>query len=187
MSDVVNAPCAMAEEPAREIFPVPEILRAQGIGLRPQRPEDLETIRNLYIDIRWDELAPTPWTDEQKVAFLCSQFDLQHRHYTTHYVGTEFYVIEQAGTAIGRFYLDRVSPSEIRVVDIAFFRQHAGKGYGSALIKAAQQSATATGRPLTMHVEQFNPARRLYARLGFTEVEERGAYMFIRWDPPAAA
>lgn len=32
---------------------------------------------------------------------------------------------------------------------------------------------------VSAHVEYNNPARRLYARLGFVEVEERGAYIFV--------
>ena len=32
------------------------------------------------------------------------------------------------------------------------------------------------GRPVSLHVEPFNPARRLYERLGFRVIETRGLY-----------
>jgi hypothetical protein len=36
--------------------------------------------------------------------------------------------------------------------------------------------APAAGKPVTIHVEVFNPAMRLYERLGFRPIEERGSY-----------
>jgi hypothetical protein len=36
-----------------------------------------------------------------------------------------------------------------------------------------------------MHVERFNPALRLYERLGFRLVEDRGVYLFLEWQPAA--
>lgn len=180
----MNATNAIATKPAREDFPVPEGLRAQGIRLRHQTEADLELIRTLYIDIRWDELQQVPWSEQEKLAFLSDQFALQYTHYQKHYVGTEFYIIEQNGQPIGRFYVDRLSPTEIRVVDLAFFRQHTGQGFGSAMLRAVQEQAAAAGLPATLHVEVFNPARRLYARMGFVDVETRGPYVFVRWTPP---
>ncbi|MGI8685235.1 MAG: hypothetical protein ACR2MO_09140 [Acidimicrobiales bacterium] len=34
-------------------------------------------------------------------------------------------------------------------------------------------------------VEQFNPALRLYERLGFTHVGEHGIHLLMEWRPPA--
>ena len=42
-----------------------------------------------------------------------------------------------------------------------------GQGLGTALVRLAQQEAAAAGRPLSLHVQPANPARRLYERLGF--------------------
>jgi hypothetical protein len=33
-----------------------------------------------------------------------------------------------------------------------------------------------------IHVERFNPALRLYERLGFRQVEDKGVYLFLEWD-----
>ena len=38
-------------------------------------------------------------------------------------------------------------------------------------------------KPVTIHVEVFNPARRLYERLGFQHVDSSGAYHLMRWSP----
>jgi hypothetical protein len=34
---------------------------------------------------------------------------------------------------------------------------------------------------VTIHVEKNNPAMRLYRRLGFTAVEDKGVYDLMRW------
>ena len=44
-----------------------------------------------------------------------------------------------------------------------------------------QAEASAAGKPLRIHVERFNPALRLYERLGFRLVEDRGIYLFLEW------
>ena len=41
--------------------------------------------------------------------------------------------------------------------------------------------AAAAGKPLRIHVERFNPALRLYERLGFRQIEDRGVYLFMEW------
>jgi len=39
--------------------------------------------------------------------------------------------------------------------------------------------------PAGLHVEPFNPARRLYERQGFRTVETRGIYLYMQC-PPAS-
>ena len=41
----------------------------------------------------------------------------------------------------------------------------------------------AGAKPITIHVEKFNPALRLYERLGFLPIEDRGVYLFLRREP----
>jgi hypothetical protein len=36
---------------------------------------------------------------------------------------------------------------------------------------------------MEIHVEKFNPAMRLYRRLGFVTAEEQGVYERMRWMP----
>src|SRR5881227_3368314 len=78
-----------------------------GLVFRPIANADLPFLARLYASTRTEELAVTDWSDAQKSAFLQSQFDAQHAHYQKHYSGTEFFIIEHTGTAIGRLYLAR--------------------------------------------------------------------------------
>ena len=125
-------------------------------------------MRELYGALRAEELNPLPWPEAAKQAFLDYQFALQHRHYVHYYAPGDFLLIEHGQTPIGRIYLHHGSP-DFLLVDIALMPAWRDQGIGTALIRAAQDTAhRASARSLVLHVEQRNSAaRRLYERLGF--------------------
>jgi hypothetical protein len=41
-------------------------------------------------------------------------------------------------------------------------------------LRGLRSEAAAAGKPLRTHVERFNPALRLYQRLGFRQIDDRG-------------
>jgi predicted GNAT family acetyltransferase len=55
------------------------------------------------------------------------------------------------------------------------------------LIRRLFDEADASGRKVSIHVELFNLARRLYERLGFVPAAERGVYLLMERAPVAAA
>jgi GNAT superfamily N-acetyltransferase len=152
-----------------------------GLSFRPIADADLPFLARLYASTRLEELAVTDWSDAQKASFLQSQFDAQHAHYQKHYTGSDFFVIDQAGQAIGRLYLARWK-SEHRIVDIALLPEHRGRGVGSALLRDLLDEAAGAAKAVTIHVEKFNPAMSLYLRLGFVAAREEGAYQLMRWE-----
>lgn len=137
-------------------------------------------LRALYANVRAAELAPVPWPEEAKRAFLDEQFALQHDHYVKNYPGADLLLIERASHPVGRIYVYRTE-NEIRLMDIALVPEARGQGIGSALLHELMGEARATGRELTLHVEPDNPAQRLYQRLGFRLIENRGVYDFLGW------
>ncbi len=139
---------------------------------------DLAFLADLYASTREEELAPVPWPEQIKRAFLQDQFARQHDHYQQHYQGADFWVIERSGQAIGRVYVYR-SPGEIRLMDIALLPEQRGQGLGSALLAELVDEADRQALKITLHVEGNNPVRRLYQRLGFELVEQRGPYEFL--------
>jgi ribosomal protein S18 acetylase RimI-like enzyme len=52
------------------------------------------------------------------------------------------------------------------------------------LIETLQAHGAKHGLQVTLHVEPNNPAQRLYQRLGFTLIEQRGVYDFLGWSAP---
>jgi hypothetical protein len=55
------------------------------------------------------------------------------------------------------------------------------RGIGTALLRQLQAEAQAAGKPLRIHVERFNPAPGLHARLGFKQIEDKRVYLFLEW------
>ncbi len=112
--------------------------------------------------------------------FCRMQFGAQTADYRANYPDASFQIIERDGMAAGRLLVLR-SEEAIHVIDIALLPEHRGAGIGTKLLKELQDEAKAAGKPLTIHVERFNPALRLYERLGFKQVEEKGVYLLMEW------
>lgn len=127
-------------------------------------------------------MALVDWTEEQIAAFLRMQFQAQSRFYVENYPGAEFQLILLDGQPVGRLYVHR-RQDEIRIIDITILPEHRGQGIGSSLLNQILAEAANEHLPVTIHVERFNPAMRLYERLGFCFAEERGVYFLMKWSP----
>jgi ribosomal protein S18 acetylase RimI-like enzyme len=159
-------------------------MSSPAVTFRPIQPEDQEFLCRLYASTRREELAPVPWSEEQKAVFLRMQFEAQHRHYQQHYPGARFDLVLADGEPIGRLYVEEW-PSQIRLIDIALLPEQRNRGLGGRLLRDVMAEAERAGKPLTIHVEKFNPALRLYRRLGFRSIEDKGVYDLMEWRPPA--
>lgn len=164
---------------------IPEAIAQTGLVLRPQTEDDTAFLAGLYLSVRWAELEPSGWPDEVKRGFLTDQFHLQTRHYATAYYDAEFSIVETDGQAIGRLYLFR-GKTDHRIVDISLLPVARNRGFGSVLLKAVQAEAAAANKSVSIHVEQFNPAQRLYRRLGFKDVQSDGPYILMEWNQQSA-
>ena len=154
-----------------------------NVSLRPITTEDMDFLRRLYRSTREEELAMVvDWSEEQKDWFIRMQFDAQHTWYQEHYVGASFDVLLIDGVPAGRLYVHR-REREIRLVDISFLPEFRGYGLGTAILRQLCTEAEAAGKPLTIHVEKYNPAMRLYQRLGFCRIDETGPYDLMEWKP----
>ncbi|WP_417767958.1 GNAT family N-acetyltransferase [Stappia sp.] len=173
---------------AKDARPLPVLPRAtaRGLVLRRMNADDLSFLSDLYASTRVGELAPLPWSAEEKRAFLEQQFRAQHAHYMQHYPDADWLVIERDGQPVGRLYLERW-PSEIRIIDIALMPDARGAGLGQAVLEDVQALAAREELGVGIHVEHNNPAMRLYLRLGFSKREDKGVYHLMRWDAPAPA
>ena len=153
-----------------------------SLGVRVEAEDDLDIITALYAEVRHDELAPLPWPDKAKRDFLDAQCRLQRDHYARHYAGAELLIIERGGQPIGRIYV-HATATEIRLMEITVQAAERNRGIGTCMIRALQDEAARRAVPLTLHVEPANPAQRMYRRLGFRLIENRGVYDFLGWGP----
>ena len=144
--------------------------------------DDLPFVAGLYASTRQEELAVSGWPQETIASFLASQHEAQHRHYRLHFADAEWLILERGDEPIGRLYL-RHDQGRLHIIDISLVPAHRNRGIGSSLLGDLLDHAHQRGEAVSIHVEKFNPARRLYARLGFEEIEERGAHDLLMATP----
>jgi len=159
------------------------LMSRPSLVLRPIHPEDHDFLFRVYAGTRLDELALTDWSEAQKQAFLTQQFEAQHHYYQTHYRGARFDLILLDDQPIGRLYVARWR-EEIRIMDIALLPDYRNRGIGSGLLRDLLEEAAVTGKRLTIHVERYNPALRLYRRVGFEPIGETGVYLLLAVESP---
>lgn len=150
------------------------------VMLRPVAEHDRDDLLEVYAGTRAEELARVPWTVAEQDAFVRMQFDAQDQAYREAYPDARFDLVVLDGQVVGRLYVAR-SRTGIRVVDIALLPGHRGRGLGTFLLLDLLDEAAGAGRTVSIHVEVDNPARRLYARLGFVPVADRGLHLLMEW------
>ena len=150
------------------------------VAFRAVQDGDAELLLAIYASTRAEELAQVAWDDAQKDAFVRMQFEAQRKFYESEYPGAEFQIILVAGEPAGRLYVHR-REREIRIMDIALLPEFRGRGIGTRILSEILAEGERTARPVTIHVESFNPAQRLYQRLGFKRIASSGVYHLLEW------
>jgi len=154
------------------------------LSLRTIRETDREILSQIYFSTRKDEIEQaTQWTSDQKQNFLVFQFNAQHTYYIQNYPGANFWIIEKNRQPIGRLYLDtNFDNRSIRIIDITLLPEWRSIGIGGQLLSDIIAFAKTMNRGVSIHVESFNPAMRLYKRLGFDLVSiTNGVYHLLEW------
>ena len=155
------------------------------IDLRPVAEGDEDFLFSLYASTRAEEMNLVDWSDEQKAAFLHMQFDAQRKHYSTYYPNAEYNIIERAGVPLGRLIVENRG-DHFLIMDIALLPEYRRSGIGTFLMEELKQEAVQLNLPLVLRVEFFNPAIRLYDRLGFVKTRQiNTVYQEMVWTPSA--
>jgi ribosomal protein S18 acetylase RimI-like enzyme len=149
------------------------------LSLSPIAASDSTFLSALYNTTRENEMALVPWAEDQKAAFLQSQFQAQHQHYIVKYPNGNFQIISYNTEKIGRLYTCELD-DEIRIIDISILPEYRGKGIGTRVITDILQAAA---KPVTIYLESFNPSQSLFERLGFEPISDEGMYQL--WQRPA--
>ena len=151
-----------------------------GVALRPAGDDDEAFLHEVFASTRQRELEAL--AADQRAAFVRMQYVAQDGQYRQAYPDAAFDVVLVDGMPVGRLSVAR-RPDEIRIVDIALLPGHRGRGIGTALLEAVLAEGTARSQPVTLHVDSRNQACRLYHRLGFSAVSERGGTLFLERQP----
>ena len=151
------------------------------VELRPVSDSDNEFLLSVYGSTREDELAQVEWAEGQKEMFLRWQFDLQRGEYSTRFPDAAYHVIVVDDRPAGRVWVG-ADEEQIRLLDIALLPEFQNRGVGTALLRRLMDQAAQAGKALRHMVFVLNNnADRFYERLGFTVIEDLGAYRHMEW------
>jgi ribosomal protein S18 acetylase RimI-like enzyme len=156
------------------------------IDLQRVRDEDDPFLFELYASTRADEMARVAWDKSQQEFFLRMQFNAQRSSYSVQFPNADYRIIVLDGQSAGRLIVDR-SEKDSLLIDIALLPEFRNAGIGSVLIKQIMDEAARAQKPVKLHVETFNRARRLYERLGFRTTGDNGIYLEMVWKPESGA
>lgn len=151
-----------------------------NVALRDERDEDEPFLRALHASVRaQDPLA------RLMPALVDQQFEMQLANYRAGFPDAGRWIVELDGASIGRLYVDETGEG-VRLLDIALMPEARGRGIGGMLVRRVMADAAASGKTVTLQVEAANPARQLYARLGFRDVLVDGPVVSMRWTPDSS-
>jgi ribosomal protein S18 acetylase RimI-like enzyme len=150
--------------------------------LRPVTEADEAFLYQVFQSTRERELAMLPV--EHRETFARQQYLAQRTHYHTYFPEATHTVILRRSELIGRVWVDRQA-DHILILDIAIVPEARNGGAGTLLLRSLIEEAARAGKPLRIHVEQFNPALRLYQRLGFQTKGTNGVYFLMELWPEA--
>lgn len=155
------------------------------ISLRPARDADRPLLLAVYAGTRAAELALTGWNEAQRAAFVAMQFEAQQGHYRQRCPHSQCQLILLDGQPCGRLWVDR-RPDRLHVLDISLLPALRGRGIGTHCLRRLGQEARDLALAVSIYVERDNPARRLYARLGFVpDGAPEGFHQYMVWRPAA--
>lgn len=133
-------------------------------------------------------LASKPeWPAAEQLAFLQQQSFFQETAYRgPAYAGACLDLVRWQGTVVGRIYVLMQPGVQARLMEITLLPAYRNQGHGANLITALLAQARQEKIPVTAMVEDDNPARTLYTRLGFAPTgETHSFYRLWQWRPPA--
>ena len=146
---------------------------------RPALPEDETLLHALFAE---DKAAQFAGMAE---ALARSLIEMQYRGQGMSYAAlypqaVNWILLDEDGKPIGRLLLD-VQPDCMRIVDIAILAACRNQGRGTQALRQCQQQAAEAGSDLRLRVMRFNPAFRLYERMGFRAVSEDEVAVEMLW------
>jgi len=144
-----------------------------GLDVRPETDADAAFLRELF-------LASYPLRDILPPPVLAQQVELRLATFRQGFPGAMRRIVAATDGPIGRIIIDWGRAGGPYCVDIAVGPADGRRGVGTALLQAWIEVAEAHGLACTLTVMPDNPARALYARLGFLETAaEPGALLDV--------
>ncbi|MEW4371318.1 GNAT family N-acetyltransferase [Paenibacillus kandeliae] len=130
----------------------------------------------VFKSTKMEQFIPMNMPEEQLEVLMHMQFRAQQMSYRSHYPSAHHELImiqdQQAGYIITDQHGD-----EIRLVFIALLPHFRNQGYGTSILEQLQNKAGV----ISLQVDEHNPARYLYRKLGFIEQSLASPYVWMQW------
>lgn len=152
------------------------------IEFRVIHDHDRDFLFRVYASTREWEFQHTNWKEEDKQAFLESQFKAQDASYKMMNLGAIHRIITLDGTDIGRLIVDR-QDDQLRIIDLSILTEYRGRGIGTDILRSLLNEAHGGKVPVRLHVEKQSPALRMYLRHGFRQIGDTGHHYAMEWKP----
>jgi ribosomal protein S18 acetylase RimI-like enzyme len=149
------------------------------VRLRPRDAGDEAFVLGLYESTR-EDVDAFGFDPAGRARFVLQQFQAREAHFARAYPAATDDLVAVEGGAIGRIVVDR-GDEAIRVVDVALLPAQQGLGIGTCLLSDVCSEGRGAGCPVQLSVLRSNRARRLYERLGFTQIGEDDMYLLMEW------
>lgn len=151
-----------------------------AVSLVATSPSDHDFMFRLFSILKIDELQAWSWDERMRETMLRMQFDAHERHFRTNFPGADDALVRLGEEPVGRMIVLRGAEA-LHLADVALLPEFRGRGIGNGLIRNLQAEAATTGVPVRLNCFQANPAIRLYTRLGFATVADRGTHRLMEW------
>lgn len=148
------------------------------------RQRDTNFLFQVYSSTREAELSVVDWSDTHKTDFLHMQCNAQHTYFQSRFPSAELLAIVERSTPIGRLYITRES-DEFRILDITLLPRFRERGIGTSVLTSILKLAHREHMPVCAYVERYNPAIRLFRRLGFRQMRNVGITYQMEWNGPS--
>lgn len=138
----------------------------------------------LFEEVNEARLNLSAMPPDLRAPLMRQQFEAHREHYRSPEMDLTDWIIQIEGQPVGRMTILE-NDREIRIADLAIVAAHRRKGIATAAVQGKIKEAVSSGRALRLHVAKFGDedALRLYTRLGFVPIEDRGLHWFMGWSP----
>jgi GNAT superfamily N-acetyltransferase len=134
--------------------------RAPKLAIRAEAEADAPFLRELFARC-------SPLRDTFPPELLAHQWRMQDVSHRSAYPAAMRRIVIAEGLPVGRMIVDWTPTDHVQGIDIAVDTDYRATGAGLHLLRAWLDVSDALGKPCRLTVLAANPARGIYARLGF--------------------
>lgn len=160
-------------------------IRPVPVELRPATSGDDAFLRTLSDDLRRAEFESFGVEGAALDQLLKLQFVAQRTQDEHTYPALDQYIIVFAGGSVGRMLVDETA-ERLYLVDLSVLSSFQRNGIGTAALGELIERSDRSGVPITLDLDESNPARRRCEQLGWTTVDSDGSRHSMRREPRAS-